>query len=367
MALKFQKLKVAKVVKETPDAVTISFSNPDKNLFQYKPGQYLTLKVFVNGKPYNRAYSLCSCPFADDNLSVTVKVTEGGIVSTYLNQYCKEGMEIDVLPPLGNFVAKIDPSHKKQYVLIGAGSGITPLMSILRSVIEKEPQSKVMLLYGNRNENYIIFKNELQRLTTQFPERLKVIHSLSRPEAQWTGFVGRLDRNRVKEILNKELQNTDLQKEYFICGPSGMMDEAGHALKEMNVPAEQVHEEHFSAPVTHPMEEENGVRNETISGTATGTGEGNIGEVTVILEGQEVKITVNPSQSILDAVLDVDLDPPYACMIGSCCTCKAKLVSGKVIMDDREGLTDEEIADGYVLTCQSHPVTPNVVVNYDQI
>lgn len=367
MALKFQKLKVAKVVKETPDAVTIFFTNPDKNLYQYKPGQYLTLKVPVNGKPYNRAYSLCSCPFTDVDLAVTVKVTPGGLVSTYLNQNCREGMELDVLPPLGNFVAKIDPSNKKQYVLIGAGSGITPLMSILRSALEKEPQSKVMLLYGNRDENCIIFKNDLQNLEAKYPGRLKVIHSLSRPEAKWTGFVGRMDRNRVKEILNKELQNTDLQKEYFICGPSGMMDEAGHALKEMGVPAEQVHEEHFSAPVTHPMEEENGVSNTTASGTDTGTGEGNIGEVTVILEGQEVKVNVNPSQSILDAVLDIDLDPPYACMIGSCCTCKAKLVSGKVIMDDREGLTDEEIADGYVLTCQSHPVTANVVVNYDQI
>jgi ring-1,2-phenylacetyl-CoA epoxidase subunit PaaE len=359
MALKFQKLRVLKVVHETDDAITIHFENPDKSIYTYLPGQYLTLKVEVNGKNYNRAYSLCSCPPQDSHLAVTVKRTTGGIVSTYLNEHLREGAYIDVLPPLGNFVAKLNSGQQKHYILIGAGSGITPLMAILRTALCTESQSKVTLLYGNRTSGSIIFKKALEELVAQNPDRLKVIHSLSQADAGWTGHSGRLTRGKIKDLLQPILQENSLAKEYFICGPSAMMDEAGHALKEMGIAADKVHQEHFSAPLTHPMDEE--------PKAAESSNEVREQKVTVILEGEEREISVGPNESILEACLDNDLDPPYACMIGSCCTCKAKLLSGSVIMDDREGLTDEEIADGFVLTCQSHPTSPNVKVSYDEL
>lgn len=358
MALKFQKVRIGKVTRETHDAVSIGFINPDKQVFNYIPGQYLTLKVEVDGKKYNRAYSLSSCPFTDELLTVTVKVSEGGKVSTFLNSNSKEGMEIEVLPPLGNFTAKIDPSNQKHYVLIGAGSGVTPLMSILRSVLEKEPQSKVTLIYGNRNQDSIVFKSVLDGLLSKHSDRLKVVHSLSQPQGDWNGESGRLTKDKVKALLSSSPEDS-LPKEYYICGPSGMMEEAARGLKEMNIPSDCIHEEHFSAPLTHIEDEEK--PKEENSNTIIAR------QIRVILDGIEKEVSVPASASILDAVLDHDLDPPYACMIGSCCTCKAKLLSGKVVMDDREGLTDSEIADGFVLTCQSHPLTSDVLVSYDEI
>ena len=356
MALKFHNAKIVRVVRETQDAVSICFANPDPQVFTYIPGQYLTLKVEIDSKHFNRAYSLSSCPYTDENLVVTVKVTPGGKVSTWLNDTIHEGSYMDILPPLGNFTASLDASNAKHYVLIGAGSGITPLMSILRSVLVKEPQSKVTLLYGNRDQEAIIFSKMFTALEEQHPGKVKIVHSLTQPTGEWSGSKGRLVKDKVKELLAQE--SISLPAEYFICGPSGMMSEAATALKENGVPASQIHEEHFSAPLTHADLDEKPKPASTSNEPVTA-------KVKVILDGKESEITVTPSGSILDAALDHDLDPPYACMIGSCCTCRAKLLSGKVIMDDREGLTDSEIADGYVLTCQSHPITENVTVSYD--
>jgi ring-1,2-phenylacetyl-CoA epoxidase subunit PaaE len=357
MALKFQRLQVYKVVRETPEAITIFFQNPDKQLYSYIPGQYLTLRAEVNGKAVNRAFSLCSSPASDDLLAVTVKKTTGGLVSTYFNEKLKEGDYLEVLPPLGNFTAKLNDYQKKHYILIGAGSGITPLMSILKTALNVEKESKVTLLFGNRNNESIIFKTQLDELLSKYADRLKVIHVLTQPDASWSGPTGRLTRGKVKELLQPVIESETLAKEFFVCGPSAMMDEALHALKEMRIPAENTHQEHFSAPITHPMEEPEKQQESAVKE----------GSVKIILEGKEYIVEVTPNNSILEAALDADLDPPYACMIGSCCTCKAKLLSGKVIMDDREGLTDEEIREGFVLTCQSHPTTPNVVVSYDEI
>ncbi|MDQ3072949.1 MAG: ferredoxin--NADP reductase, partial [Bacteroidota bacterium] len=360
MAMKFHPLRVEKIVRETGDAITIYFHNPDRSVYNYIPGQYLTLKVLIDGKPYNRAFSLCSCPVDDDQLAVTVKVTPGGKVSTHLYKNLKEGDTIDVMPPLGNFVAQINPSNRNHYVLIGAGSGITPLMSILRTALAKEPHSKVTLLYGNRSEGTIIFREALTRLRAGNPDRLTVIHTLSQPSEFWEGLKGRISDQLVLEV-HETVKNTRLQPEYYVCGPSAMMDTTLRALKDLGLSKEHVHEEHFTAPLTHPMDEGESV--------AVSNEEQKIGtyDVKIFLDDQEHTLRVYAGQSVLDAALDADLDPPYACMIGSCCTCKGKLLSGNVTMDDREGLTDSEIRDGYILTCQSHPVTPDVVISYDQV
>ncbi|MCX6351554.1 MAG: ferredoxin--NADP reductase [Bacteroidetes bacterium] len=358
MALKFQKIKINKITHETADAISIHFQNPDRSIYHYIPGQYLTLKIDINGKNYNRAYSLCANPNDADNLIVTVKRMEGGLASNHLNATIKEGMEMEVLPPMGNFTATMDAGHQNHYVLIGAGSGITPLMSILRTALQQEPQSKITLVYGNKSLDSIIFKNDLETLQNQYPERLQLIHTLTRVGDEWQGRRGRLHQALVKEIVTTDVKDFGLKKQFYICGPSGMIEQASLALKEIGFSKEQVHEEHFTAALSHPMEDEK--PQEEASDKVIER------QVTIILDGVEKVVTVTPSNSILEAGLDNDLDPPYACMIGSCCTCKAKLVSGKVVMDDREGLTDAEIRDGYVLTCQSHPLTADVVVNYDE-
>ena len=363
MALKFQKLLVEKVVQETPDAISIWFRNPDREVYKYIPGQYLTLKVIIDDKPYNRAFSLSSCPVKDNNLIVTVKITPGGKVSTSLVRNLKAGQEIEVMPPLGNFTAPMDAAHRNHYVLIGAGSGITPLMSILRSALESEPQSKITLLFGNRSENDIIFKSTLSELITKHPERLKVIHSLSQSSEDWRGENGRLTQSHILEILGKQQATDGLRNEYYVCGPAGMMLEAANAVKSLGVAPPQLHEEHFGAHLNHGTEDEP----TPVKIEAKAEDISSIDDVTIVLDDKEYTFKVKNGQSILDAALDADLDPPYACMIGSCCTCKAKLLSGKIIMDDREGLTDSEIAEGFVLTCQSHPTSKGVKVSYDAL
>ncbi len=367
MALKFQKVKVSQIIRETPDAVTVCFRPEDPAFRDYIPGQYLTLRVNLNGKNHNRAYSLCTSPYSDSHLGVTVKVTPGGLISTYLNQQLKEGDALELMPPMGNFVAHLDGSTARHFILIGAGSGITPLMSILKSVLDKQPQSRISLLYGNRNEDGIIFNRQLQALESSSNGRLEVLHTLSQPSSAWSGLSGRLLKERIQHIIKDKVQSHGLVQEFYICGPSGMMSEAAQALKELGISDNKVHQEHFSAALPELDDSSTPTTTSSSSMKTPDSAPGQLikRQITVIFDGEQKEISVLPSQSVLDAALDADLDPPYACMIGSCCTCKAKLMSGKVIMDDREGLTDQEIADGFVLTCQSHPMSDGVVLNYD--
>lgn len=364
MALKFRTLRIQKVNRETKDTISIYFTKPPESEFNYLPGQYLTLRVEYLSKKYNRAYSLCTAPEIDELLGVSIKVSPGGLISNYLNENAKEGMEIEVLPPLGNFILKTEPSKKRHIFLIGAGSGITPLMSILKTVLIKEPNSKVTLFYGNKNEEAIIFRSELEDFKNSYTSRIKIIHSLSGPLGNLECVKGRLSEDTIIQNLNT--RDKSLEEEYFICGPSGMMEMAANTLKKLNISEKSIHQEHFSAPLpSHDETESNG--KEEISAKIPDPNDGKVvkRDITVIIDGSEHTFNVMPSQSILDAALDNDLDPPYACMIGSCCTCKAKLLRGKVIMDDREGLTDEEIRDGYILSCQSHPVSEGVKLSYD--
>lgn len=368
MALKFQKLRVAEVVRETPEAITIYFERPAGEEFNYLPGQYLTLRVSPEGKNLNRAYSLCSSPTLDrDRLAVTVKMTPGGKVSTYLNSHLAAGAEMDVMPPLGNFVARIDETPR-HYVLIGAGSGITPLMSILRTALAANDRNEVSLIYGNRREDCIIFHRRLLDLKSTYGDRLRLIHSLSQPPTGWAGRSGRLAGDSLKSILAEVRGACSLPIDYFLCGPAGLMDEAHKCLLAAGTPEAQIHQEHFSAPAPDEAREEpTAMTPGGAAGSAPAQEKRGDYNVTVIIEGEKKDIRVRVTDSVLEAALDNDLDPPYACMIGSCCTCKAKLVAGKVIMDDREGLTDEEIRQGYVLTCQSHPVTEGVILDYDDV
>lgn len=351
---KFVPLKVKRIVKETSDASTIVFENPGDGSFNYKPGQYLTLKMDVNGESIRRAYSLCSSPYTEKDLAVTVKEVEGGRASTFLNRSLTEGSTLEVFPPMGNFSTLPDPNKARHLILFGGGSGITPLMSILKSILEVETKSKISLIYGNRDENSIIFKNELQALEEKYAERLRIIHILSTPSELWIGMKGLPLRHVILGIVQDLMRADELQKSYWMCGPAAMMEETQAALGFLGIGREAIHREVFTAALP-----------DTDAPKAVVT-EGKRGDYTITarLDGVEKRILVKENQTILEAAISEGMDPPYACQMGVCCTCRAIVHSGKVEMEEDEGLSDAEIADGYVLTCQSHPLTDDVVLEY---
>jgi len=357
MSLHTHPIKIRNVQKNTKEAITIEFEIPDrlKSEFDYEPGQYLTLEVEIDGKRERRAYSMCTSPLSDLHPAVTIKRLKGGKVSNYLNDTAKEGQILQVLPPLGNFLVHLNENHRKQYFLFGGGSGITPLMSILKAIISFEKNSTIALLYGNHEKDSIIFYNELAALQNQFPERFTLTHALSIPSslADGNALSGRIDADKVKQFLQKH-NNADLEQEYYICGPEGMIRTVDETLKSIPVGFLYIHKEYFvleekaKDPETVVAIENNGAT-----------------KVTIIIDQQEHQIEVNPNESILDAALDNNIDAPFSCMSAACATCRAKVLSGEVVMDDSEMLSEKELAENYILTCQAHPTTPNVVITYD--
>jgi len=368
MAVQFHKLTVAEVRRETPDAIAITFTVPHELLpvFQYKTGQYLTVRMEVDGVSHRRNYSLCSSPFFDEPLTIAVKRVNDGVVSSWLNEGVKAGDVIEVYPPMGNFTKELSAQHAKHYVLFGGGSGITPLMSILKSILRVEPNSKVTLFYANRDRASVIFGEQLRSIEQANDCALTVVHVLESPgileatgvaEAQQGALntaaviTGVMDRSTVEGLLQKIERNSDT--EYFVCGPQGMMDSVMSVLKDKGIDDKHIHREYFTLEKT-AME------------TPPVVDEVKTHSVTIKLYGKQHTFDVQPDETILSAAQRENLDPPYACQIGACCTCRARILSGKVVMDEREALSDDEIAEGYVLTCQSHPVTAGVVADYDQ-
>jgi ring-1,2-phenylacetyl-CoA epoxidase subunit PaaE len=352
---KFVSLKVARVVQETADASTIYFEQPQDGSFTYKPGQYLTLKLDVDGESLRRAYSLCSSPAIDKDLAVTVKRVDNGRVSSFVHKTIKAGDVIEVFPPMGNFTCVTDATKARHLILLGGGSGITPLMSILKSVIAAEPNSKVTLIYGNRDEESIIFKRELEALADAHPDRLRVIHILANPSLTWIGMKGLPLRHVILGIVQDLMNADNLPKSYWLCGPSAMMEEAQAALGFLGIGREAIHREVFTAALPDAEATAKAAAAEAKRGDYT---------ITVRLDGKEKQVLVKNSQTILEAVIGVGMDPPYACQMGVCCTCRAMRHSGKVEMEEDEGLSDAEMADGFILTCQSHPLTADVVIEY---
>ncbi len=360
---KFYNLPVKQVREETPDAISIEFEVPEeyKSIFQYQSGQYLTLKTTVNGEELRRPYSLCSSPVVDDNPKVTSKRVEDGRVSNHLNDHLKSGDTLEVFPPMGKFTADFDSNNQRTFVMLGGGSGITPLYSLLKTALKEEPYSMVFLFYGNQDQESIIFDEELRQLKANYQERFKLVNVVQNPPESWAEETGLMDKSKVLSLLDQYAISPQDDIEYYICGPQGMIDQAKAALNERGIEDEHVHIEYFSTP----MKDIEAAMEEVDTAVSEGGEDFEEAEVTVILEGEEFTVTVSKHETILDALIEEDYDPPYACQMGICTTCMAYLHEGNVQMYEDEGLSDAEKEEGYVLTCQSAPTTPKVKVEYE--
>jgi len=352
---RFHQLVVKDITKETKDCVSISLEIPAALAqdFVYKQGQYITFKLDINGEEIRRSYSLCSSPIADKEIRVAVKMVDNGKGSTFLNSSLKIGDTVSVMSPTGNFFTELNASHKKHYHLFAGGSGITPMYSIIKSVLAVEPNSKINLYYGNKDEQSTIFYEGLKNLAEKNAEKFK-IQFIFQSGGVFSDSMGQgiMDEKKNLSLFEKYVV-PGAENEFFICGPGPMMDAVKLALEKKNTPANQIHIEYFTAPVQEKKEENQG------------TGRRNA-HATIILDGDEFEIEIGANESILEAALRKNLDAPYACQGGSCCTCRAKLMEGKVEMEVNYALLDKEVKEGFILTCQSYALTDKLVINYDK-
>jgi ring-1,2-phenylacetyl-CoA epoxidase subunit PaaE len=342
---KYYNLAIKRIVKETKDAITIHFKMPLFKKVKYKSGQFLTLIIPIENTTYRRAYSICTTPSVDKTVAITVKRVEGGMVSNYLNDNAKEGQKIEVMEAMGAFILKENNSQERNMVLIGSGSGITPLMSMIKNVLHNEKSSRVTLIYGNRNESSIIFKAELDNLVSQYQNRFNIIHFLSKPfnTGHNLGNTGRITVQNLQENLQKITNFATA--EYYLCGVDGMMEAALEGLNVINIPENNIFKESFTA-----SENESTINQADISSQV----------VSVVLNGDEHSFNVKPDQTILDAGLDAGLDIPFSCQSGVCTACRCKVLSGETVMDSQDALSDSEIEEGYILACQAHPMSADV-------
>ncbi|MEZ4891509.1 MAG: ferredoxin--NADP reductase [Saprospiraceae bacterium] len=369
--MEFFQLKVKQTTQETSEAISIEFDIPADLLdkFQYKQGQFITLRSVLEGLELRRSYSMSSSP-VENKLVITVKKVEDGVVSGWLNDQVKTGDTIEVSTPDGRFYNDLDPDKRRTYYMFGAGSGITPLKSIIQTILEKEPMSAIFLLYGSRSEDQIIFRDELDRMTERYAGQLHVEYVLSQPKKEggglfgifkkssqnWQGKSGRINGRLVNNFLDEQMaRGPEHDCYYFICGPGSMTDDVKATLVTRGVSAKQIHTEHFVNANHIPGEFAS-------SPSAKKSAE----KMAIIhLNGERLEIPIPDGATILDVLVKEKYDPPYSCTAGACSTCMAKLTSGKVNMEACYALDDDEVKAGYILTCQSHLVTDVVELTYD--
>tara|TARA_B100000683_G_scaffold66349_1_gene65174 strand:- start:281 stop:1348 length:1068 start_codon:yes stop_codon:yes gene_type:complete len=352
----FHSLNVKEIKKETSDTVSISFHVPSelKNVYEFSPGQYLTLKLEVNKEECRRSYSICSS--SDEDITVAVKKVENGIVSTYLNEVLNVNDKIDVMTPEGNFTLQPEQTNKRKFVGFAAGSGITPIMSMIKQLKMDEVESSFTLFYSNKTDNDVIFKDTLEELAG---DKLNVNYIYSRQKINNPLFEGRISKSKATELIKADLSclNADA---FYLCGPEEMIFNVKAALEEFGVLDTKIKFELFTTPVLMAEKQETQEVqeiNEEFDGDAI---------VTVICDDEEVEFNLNKDgDSILDAAMDNDLDVPFSCKGAVCCTCKAKVTEGKVIMDANYALSEQEVEDGFVLTCQAHPASAKITVDFD--
>lgn len=360
VAPRFHPLAIASVRQETPYAVVVTFDVPPAlaDRYRYTQGQFVTLRLRIDGGELRRSYSICSG--ADERrLSVAIKRVLDGKFSGYAHERFVAGQTIDVMTPEGRFFTPLDPQQRKHYVAFAAGSGITPVLSLIKTTLAREPLSRFTLVYGNRYVRSIMFCDALEDLKDRYLGRFALYHVLSRDHQEVELFNGRIDEAKCATLFDTLIPIAGID-EAFVCGPAGMIDSVTAALRAHGLPAARMHVERFALP-SQPAPPA------PITGAPLDEAEGPAANVTVIVDGKQRHLRVGYSgESILDMALHAGADLPFACKAGVCCTCRARLLEGDVRMDKNFTLEDHEIARGFVLTCQSHPVTERVVVSYDE-
>lgn len=352
-------LKIADVRPETADAVSVAFTVPDdlRAEYDFAQGQFLTLRTELGGTEVRRSYSICS-GVADGELRVAIKRVEGGQFSSFANEALEVGSTLDVMTPDGRFTTQLDPTAARTYVAFAAGSGITPVLAIAKSVLAIEPRSRFTLFYGNRSSAEIMFRGALDDLKDSHPDRFSLLHVLSREPQEVALMNGRLDAEKCRVFL-RSMINPAAVDHFFICGPGPMTEEIRSTLAEHGVPADRIHFELFA----NPGQDTSAKPKRAAKPAKVGEG----ASVSVIMDGATSELIVaRDGPAILDAGLALRPDLPYACKGGVCCTCRAMVLEGEVEMDVNYALDEAEIARGFVLTCQAHPVSDRVVVDYDR-
>ena len=361
----FHKLVVQDLIRETDDCVTVLFEldNDKKENFSFLPGQYLTIKTKINDEEVRRAYSICTGS-REDGLGVSVKKVQGGKMSSFLNNSVKKGDVLEVMQPDGRFTLITNVDIQRDHYFFAAGSGITPVMSMIKSMLEDEPKSTAYLLYGSKDEDHIIFKKQFDALLNEYEGQLVVQHTLSRPikeksggllgmlgksKTQWRGLKGRIDSGKVVRFLNENPAKSNT-REFYICGPGDMIETVRTTLLGNGVVDNQIHQEYFTSGSSE--------NRETIE-SASGA------KLKALLNGQEINLVIQEGKTILDTLLDAGHEAPFSCTSGACSTCMAKVLEGNTEMEACFALDDDEIKDGYILTCQAHPTTKEVVIQYE--
>lgn len=364
MASHFQRLKIEDIRRETADCVSIAFHIPSglKEAFRYFQGQNITVRTYIGGVEVRRSYSICSSPL-DDELRIAVKKVPGGQFSTLANEELQPGQELEVLAPSGKFYTELRPENQKRYLAFAAGSGITPVISLIKTTLAIEPHSHFTLVYGNRHRPSIIFRDQLEALKNRYMHRLALHHILSREEMDIPLYQGHIDADKCRELCSRviDLSSTD---EIYLCGPEKMIFTIKDWLEEQGVEKKKIHFELF-----HPLDnarDGSAVQDRTQSPGINAASAEKASQVTIRLDGINHVFNLSfEGASILDAALYEGVDLPFACKGGVCCTCRARLTEGQVEMDLNYALEADELAAGFILTCQSHPRSAKVTVDFD--
>lgn len=359
MSIHFHSLKVSEVRRETPDSVSVTFDIPSElaDSFRFIQGQNITVRATLDGEEIRRNYSICSSPF-DNELRIAVKQVPSGKFSTFANRSLKKGDVLELLPPTGKFYTVLDPRVKKNYVAFAAGSGITPILSIIKTTLKAEPGSTFLLVYGNKQRKSILFREELEALKNIYLDRFQIIHVLSRERSESTLNAGRIDKEKCLAISDKII-NLATVNEFFLCGPAAMIDNVKEFLISKGIEKKKIHFELFNAPAPKTVVAEKKLSEPKHYENARA-------KVSIQLDGiiSQFDLDFN-GETILNAAMKQGIDLPFACKGGMCCTCRAKLESGEVDMDHNYALEHEEVEAGFILTCQSHPRTESLFVNFD--
>jgi len=357
----FYPLQIAEIRPETDSAVCLCFVVPDElqKTFSFTQGQYLTLRQQINGEDIRRSYSICS-GVDDGRLQVAIKAIEGGLFSQYAHNSLKAGDSIEVMPPKGDFYTELKPDNQKNYMCICAGSGITPVLSLVKSILSREAKSHVTLVFGNQNSATIMFKDELGFLKNRYMDRFSWINILSREEQDTDILFGRITNKKGAQLQASHLIDIAATDEFFLCGPEAMISGVSRGLRDFGVDETHIHYELFYASA----EDAQTVIDKHHSRAVNYAGQQS--EVTVTVGGRSMRFDLAADgENILDAALNSGADLPFSCKGGVCATCKARLIEGQVDMDLNHALSDKELEQGFILTCQSHPVSDRVVVDFD--